>query len=75
MRVNMIDRLIDEVRDILDRYTTDETGESQRDKFEAMGDLDILQLIINTLNIHEILEDTRDLFETDVVINFDYGNY
>lgn len=73
----MIDNIIEDIRDLLDRYTSDESGQHSRDKYEELGDLDILQLVLNTLNNAEgkDLEDIRDNFETDLIINFDYGNY
>ena len=73
----MIDVIIDMVRDELDRYTTDEIGLNSRDKFEDMQDLDFLQLFINTMRNDEYktLDDIRDNFNVDLVINFDYNNY
>ena len=72
----MIDNLIEDVRDLLDRYTSDESGEHSRDEFNELGDLDILQLIVNTIeNGASDLERLRDDFDTDVIINFDYHNY
>lgn len=72
----MIDNLIEDVRDLLDRYTQDESGEHARDEFNDLGDLDILQLIVNTIeNGASDLERLRDDFDTDVIINFDYHNY
>lgn len=73
----MIDNLIKDIKDLLDRYTTDECGESQRDKFKEMEDVDFLNLFLNTLTDNDglNLEDFKDDFETDLVINFDYNNY
>ena len=72
----MIEELIESVRDLLDRYTTDESGEQSRDKFNDLGDLDILQLIVNTIKSGSSdLEQLRDDFETNIIINFDYNNY
>lgn len=75
----MIDNLIEDVRDLLDRYTSDESGEHSRDKYEEIkdNDLDILSLIYNTFTFKDCvdLEELRDDFETNIIINFDYHNY
>lgn len=75
----MIDELIESVRDLLDRYTSDESGESQRAKYIDIcdNDLDLLQLFYNTISDFEDkdLETLRDDFETQLIINFDYNNY
>lgn len=75
----MIDNIIDNVRDLLDRYTSDETGASQRAKYIDIydNDLDLLQLFYNTISDFEgkDLETLRDDFETQLIINFDYNNY
>jgi hypothetical protein len=75
----MIDEIIDNVRDLLDRYTSDETGASQRAKYVDIydNDLDLLQLFYNTISDFEgkDLETLRDDFETQLIINFDYNNY
>ena len=75
----MIDNIIDNVRDLLDRYTSDESGESQRAKYVDIydNDLDLLQLFYNTISDFEgkDLETLRDDFETQLIINFDYNNY
>lgn len=59
------------VNDILLRYTTDEVGESQKEKFKAMTWEDKISLLTNTLTSCTSWED----FETDLVINFDYNRY
>lgn len=75
----MIDSIIEDVRDLLDRYTTDEVGMNSRDKFEDIkdNDLDLLQLFYNTMQYFEgkDMETLRDDFETQLIINFDYNNY
>lgn len=75
----MIDNIIEDVRDLLDRYTSDETGASQRAKYIDIydNDLDLLQLFYNTISDFEgkDLETLRDDFETQLIINFDYNNY
>ena len=75
----MIDNIIENVRDLLDRYTSDETGASQRAKYVDIydNDLDLLQLFYNTISDFEgkDLETLRDDFETQLIINFDYNNY
>lgn len=75
----MRDLLIDYVDDLLDRYTTDEVGETQRSKYEDMGDLDKIGLVLTTL--YQEIDKNRDLetimddLDTNMVINFDYNNY
>lgn len=59
------------VDSILDRYTDDEAGENQLDKYNAMSDFEIINLLTNTLTTCSSWED----FETDLIINFDYNNY
>lgn len=51
----MIDNIIDNVRDLLDRYTSDESGASQRAKYVDIydNDLDLLQLFYNTISDFE----------------------
>lgn len=75
----MIDNIIENVRDLLDRYTSDESGASQRAKYVDIydNDLDLLQLFYNTISDFEgkDLETLRDDFETQLIINFDYNNY
>ena len=77
----MIDVIIDEVRDLLDRYTNDESGKDSRENFENIkdNDLDLLQLFYNTMNyeteLKRDLDDIRDMFETDLLYMFDCGNY
>lgn len=59
------------VNEVLIRYTEDEAGENQKQKFLDMTDIDKLSLLTNTLISCANWED----FETDLVINFDYNNY
>ena len=59
------------VEDVLSRYVNDEVGGSQKDKYEAMSDLDKISLLTNALNTCPCWDD----FETELVINFDYNNY
>ena len=73
----MIDNIVEEIRDLLDRYTSDESGQHSRDKFEEMSDINFIQLLVNTLCNEEgkHIDDWREDFETDLIINFDYSNY
>ena len=71
----MIDELIDDVKELLDRYTSDESGEFLRDDFNELGDLDILQLIVGSVNMASDLESLRDDFENNIITNFNYHNY
>lgn len=59
------------VDEILTRYTDDEVGETQKEKYNKMTDGQKLQLLANTLNNAPSYED----FETNLVINFDYSNF
>ena len=59
------------VDSILDRYTNDEAGEQQLEKYNSMSDTEIINLLTNTLITCSSWED----FETDLIINFDYNNY
>ena len=59
------------VDEILTRYTNDEVGETQKEKYNEMTDGQKLQLLANTLNNTPSYED----FEINLVINFDYSNY
>lgn len=59
------------VNEVLIRYTEDEVGENQKQKFLDMTGIDKLSLLTNTL----ISCANWDDFETDLVINFDYNNY
>lgn len=71
--------LIDYVDDLLDRYTQDEVGLQQRDKYLSMGDLDKIGLFLNTF--YQEIDNDRDMetimddLDTNIVINFDYNNY
>ena len=56
---------------ILTRYTEDETGESQKQKYNKMTITDKVNLLTSTLLT---CADWCD-FEADVIINFDYNNY
>ena len=59
------------VDDILTRYTEDEAGESQKDKYKDMDEVDKISLLTTTLlNCSDWCD-----FETDLVINFDMNNY
>ena len=59
------------VDEILTRYTDDEAGETQKEKYGKMTDEQKLQLLANTLNNAPSYED----FEINLIINFDYSNY
>ena len=59
------------VTDILFRYTEDEAGQSQKEKFKSMTWEDMISLLTTTMLNCASWED----FETDLVINFDYNNY
>ena len=63
-QINLID-------DVLTRYTDDEIGQEQKQKYEEMTQADKISLLTNTLLTCSSYED----FETDIVINFDYNNY
>lgn len=75
----MKELLIDYVNDLLDRYTTDEIGKEERQKYLDMDDNDKLQLICNELYYHfDKQEDINKIMEdldTNLVISFDYNNY
>ena len=59
------------VNDILKRYTDDEAGQAEKEKFKNMTDQEKLSLLTTTIYHCSNWSD----FETDLVINFDYGNY
>lgn len=63
--------MVELIDDVLERYINDEVGEAQRDKFESMTKLDKISLLTFTLKTCPCWDD----FETEIVINFDYGNY
>lgn len=67
----VLENQISLVNEVLIRYTNDEVGENQKQKFLDMRDIDKLSLLTNTLISCANWED----FETDLVINFDYNNY
>lgn len=67
----VLENQISLVNEVLIRYTEDEVGENQKQKFLDMRDIDKLSLLTNTLISCANWED----FETDLVINFDYNNY
>lgn len=75
----MINEFIDSVKDYIRIYALDEIGQDERDKFEKMSDLDFLQLLLNTLTfeseLNRDLEDIKDMFESDLIYNFNIGNY
>ncbi len=77
----MIDNIIEDVRDLLDRYTQDESGASQRAKYVDIydNDLDLLQLFYNTINYEKEqnrdLDDIRDMFDSDLLYMFDCNNF
>ena len=59
------------VNDVLERYTSDEAGETEKYKFYAMSDLEKIKLLTYTLmNCSDWCD-----FETDLIINFDYCVY
>lgn len=68
---NALDTQIGLVNEVLIRYITDEVGQNQKEKFESMTWEDKISLLTNTLTSCSSWED----FETDLVINFDYGVY
>ncbi len=60
--------LVDEV---LTRYTNDEAGENSKEQYDKMTLEDKFNLLTNTLiSCADWCE-----FETELVVNFDYGNY
>lgn len=67
----LLHKQINVVDEILIRYTDDEVGMNQKQKYEDMTDLDKISLLTNTLLS---CADWCD-FETDLIINFDYNNY
>lgn len=67
----VLENQISLVNEVLIRYTEDEVGENQKQKFLDMTDIDKVSLLTNTLISCANWED----FETDLVINFDYNNY
>lgn len=68
---DIINKQVFIVDDILTRYTQDEAGESQKQKFNDMSVRDKISLLTNTMLSTNSYED----FETSLVINFDMGNY
>ena len=68
---NALENQITIVNDILIRYTEDEAGQNQKEKFKIMTWEDKINLLTTTLVSCSNWED----FETDLVINFDYNNY
>jgi len=59
------------VDEILTRYTNDELGESQKDKYLKMTQAEKINLLTITLLTCPGFVD----FESHLVINFDYNNY
>lgn len=68
---NALENQITIVNDILIRYTEDEVGQNQKEKFKAMTWEDKINLLTITMLHCANWED----FEIDLVINFDYDNY
>lgn len=66
-----IDKQVDFVDYVLSRYTDDEAGESQKDKYNKMTTIDKINILSNTIHNCDRYED----LEIDLVINFDMGNY
>lgn len=66
-----LQKQIELVDDVLTRYTDDEIGQEQKQKYEEMQPTDKISLLTNTLLTCSSYED----FETDLIINFDYNNY
>ncbi len=63
--------MIDWVNDTLERYTSDEVGNWGKEDFQAMTNE---QKIILFENAKMMTDDTDDI-DTNIAINFDYGNY
>ena len=63
--------MIDWVNDTLERYTDDEIGDWGKEDFQAMTNE---QKIILFENAKMMTDDTDDI-DTNIAINFDYGNY
>lgn len=72
----MADSIIELVDELLNSYTLDEAGENQRVEYLNMGDLDKLQLFINTITLdYRDLEDLSDSIDTNLIILFNKHKY
>lgn len=71
--------LLDYVDDLLDRYTSDEVGENQRQQYKEMNDDDKLVLILSTIykevGKSDDIDDILDNIDINIVINFNFSNY
>lgn len=67
----MYDVFIDLVDDLLQRYTDDEVGEEQKEKYQKLTKDQKINLLESTISIYGINED----IETNLIICFDFGNY
>jgi len=61
--------VLDYVNDTLSRYTDDEVGQNSKDIYLDMTDEQKCNLFANALDMNKDIDD----FETDLVVNFDYG--
>lgn len=67
----MYDVFIDLIDDLLKRYTDDEVGKDQKEKYQKMTTEQKIKLLENTIDNFGIDED----IETNIVICFDFGSY
>jgi hypothetical protein len=75
----MIEELITITRNQLERYVDDEIGQDEKDKYKNMSNLDILYLLIETLqyeiSLNRNIDDIKDMFESDLIYQFNIGGY
>ena len=75
----MRELLIDYIDELLTRYTDDEVGKELKQRYLDMNDEKKLILILSTMykeiGKSDDLEDILDNLDTNIIINFDFGNY
>ena len=74
-----VEELITITRNQLDSYVNDEIGQDELDKYKNMSDLDILYLLMETLQyeteLNRDVEDIKDMFESDLIYLFNIRGY
>ncbi len=72
--INNVNNMVEIIDEQLTLYTNDEAGETQKETYKSMTKTQKINLFYNTLYFNTRVRDYYD-FVSDIIINFNYGNY
>lgn len=75
----ILEELVNIIREELSRYVNDEIGQDELEKYKGMSDLDIIYLLMETLqyetNLNRDVDTINEMFNSDLIYLFNISGY